>query len=231
MSGQSRLDAALAQSDRLLECVQLLSPDEDGREDARAERTRLFEIPGVCPPYEAAWVRRDKGAILGDIAGFYKAFGFLATPEHGVRPDHLAAELEFLAVLRVMEAQAVQRNDDRAADIALEAYVNFLGDHVADWIGPFCAHLKSCTLLDELHRCVDLVEQLWNIDAARYGLAPFDQLGLETMPEDFNASGESPYECLGEGSSPCGASQNDALVPLTTSAAGHSPPLGVPHCT
>ena len=45
-------------------------------DDWIAEHNRLFEGGVTCPPNETAYVRRDKGVILADINGFYRAFGF-----------------------------------------------------------------------------------------------------------------------------------------------------------
>ncbi len=220
MNASERTSAALAQADLLVACVRAFGGEVDQADDLRAERTRLFEIPGVCPPYEAAWVRRDKGAILGDISGFYRAFGFQGADANGVRPDHLAAQLEFLAVLRVMEAQALQRGALEAADITREAYVNFLLEHISEWIAPFCARLKSCTALGELHECCDLIETMWNAEAASNHVPPFDQLGSDTEPEPFDANGGTPYECLAPDVDECDGAPRDGFVQLTTSGVG-----------
>ena len=47
------------------------------------EQCRLFEAVGTCPPSETVYVRRDKGAILADLCGFYRAFGFDHDPASG----------------------------------------------------------------------------------------------------------------------------------------------------
>ena len=202
-----RIDAAIAASAQWLDVAKALDGGDHETAQERAERTRLFEIPGECPPYEAAWIRRDKGAILADIAGFYLAFGFDAAQESGVRHDHLGAISEYLALVRVMEARALEAGNDDAADLALEAYVNCLRDHLADWIAPFCARLRAATISKPMLHAADLVERAWNSTVV-HGLPEFSALDANGTPD----SGPStPYEC-GE------ASASDGLVELTTSA-------------
>ena len=62
----------------------------------------LFDGAMLCPVNEAGYIRRDKGAIIADVCGFYQAFGWTASEKSGERPDHLLVELEFAAMLLVM---------------------------------------------------------------------------------------------------------------------------------
>ncbi len=206
-----RIDAAIAASAQWIAVAKALNGGDHESAQERAERTRLFEIPGACPPYEAAWIRRDKGAILADISGFYCAFGFGPAQETGVRHDHLGAIAEFLAVVRLMEARALQGGNDEGADLALEAYVNCLRDHVADWVSPFCARLRAATISKPMLHAADLVERAWESTVV-HGLPTFASLDADGTPDDNTAT---PYECGA-------AAAGDGIVELTTSATDHN---------
>lgn len=109
------------------------------------EHHRLFEGAMICPPNETAYVRRDKGAILGDLCGFYRAFGFVAHEASGDKPDHLAAELEFMAMLLVMLTQAEQAGEAGAAEVTRKAMHSFAQDHVDPWLALFTQRLAEST--------------------------------------------------------------------------------------
>ncbi len=95
----------------------------------------------VCPVYEAAWVRRERGPLMADIAGFANAFGLQLRSASGERYDHLAAELEIVALIQLMRALALQRGDVESAAIAEDAVDRFVADHLGDWLPGFCAAL------------------------------------------------------------------------------------------
>lgn len=215
----ARSTQALEQASALLECVNYFSGGFNESAQERAERTRLFEVPGACPPYEAAWIRRDKGAIIGDICGFYNAFGFEIDASAGIRADHIAAELEYLSVLRIMEARALDAGEIEKADVALEAYLNFLGDHLGDWIVPFCRRLEACTESIPMNEVCGHLKRFWDEAASAHGLTEFAQLEASTPEAAFEPIGDegTPYECLGQ-SNGCDDSTSAGMVELTTSA-------------
>lgn len=76
-----------------------------------------------------AWVRREKGLLLGGIGGFYRAFGFTIRDVAGETFDHLRCELEFLAALLVMEATALRSGHAEHAEITGRAIVTFAIEH------------------------------------------------------------------------------------------------------
>jgi nitrate reductase assembly molybdenum cofactor insertion protein NarJ len=142
-------------------CVEL------GAEWLAAQHTRLFDGAIACQPNETAYVRRDKGAILGDIAGFYRAFGFEPRRGRGEKQDHVATELEFLAMLRVMQAQAP---DGERATIAAEAAAAFAGEHLGAFLPRFVAALAGVG--DPFHEALaEGLGRLWAELASRHGLS------------------------------------------------------------
>jgi TorA maturation chaperone TorD len=98
-----------------------------------------------CPPYETEYGRRHvfgQAQELADIAAFYNAFG-LATAAGGERVDHVATELEFLAVLGLKEALALAREEADPAERARSAAAGFLRDHAGRWIPALAALIEQ----------------------------------------------------------------------------------------
>jgi TorA maturation chaperone TorD len=107
---------------------------------------RWFDL-GRVAPYEGSNVPTTVGGItprLADIAGFYRAFGMAVA---GDRPDHVVAQLEFLAVTLLAEAEATEDGDPERADIAARATRSFLRDHIGAWIDAWAARVEA---IDEL---------------------------------------------------------------------------------
>jgi TorA maturation chaperone TorD len=131
-----------------------------------AEYARLFEAGGVCPPNETAYVRRDKCAVLGDLCGFYRAFGFDPAPDSGEKADHVVTELQFIALLLVLAARAAgdpgagTRNADELA-VTLQAIGSFAADHLGEWLPSFATRLGETAELPLLRRTADLLPAAW----------------------------------------------------------------------
>lgn len=109
-------------------------------------RVRWFDL-GRVAPYEGSNVAATAGGVtprLADIAGFYRAFNMSIT---GDRPDHVVAQLEFLALTLLAEAEATERDDPERADIAARATRSFLRDHIGGWIDAWAARVGA---IDEL---------------------------------------------------------------------------------
>lgn len=74
---------------------------------------------------------------MADIAGFYRAFGFNSGGTVRERPDHVAVELEFMHVLALMEAYALDTHMPEHVEICVDAQIKFLQDHLGRWIDLF----------------------------------------------------------------------------------------------
>lgn len=135
-------------------------------ESWRDEYARLFEGGVRCPLTEASYVRRDKGAILGDVCGFYQAFGWNFKPQTGERADHLVCELEFAAALLGMASQA---GDSEQHDLALGGLAQFVQSHLAEWIAPCCWQLCTTTALPFFAAVAVWVDHLWRALATYHG--------------------------------------------------------------
>lgn len=110
-----------------------------------AEHRAIFGhvVAHGCPPYETEFGRRHvfgQSQELGDIRGFYEAFG-VRPRTGGERPDHIACELEFLALLALKEAIAVAGEDDELMELGRGAARSFLRDHPGRWVRALAARI------------------------------------------------------------------------------------------
>ena len=185
--------AGLRETPQLAQCITDLREAIDATDvDAqRHEHHRLFDAGIACPVNETAYVRRDKGAILGDVAGFYNAFGFTTREDVGDKPDHLACELEFTAMLLILLAQAQQAGETDKAETTRKALASFAGDHVDAWLGLFCTQLRETTRLWLHAALASAIETTWHALVERHGL-PRAEGVVAGPPRD---EPESPYAC------------------------------------
>ena len=131
---------------------------------------RLFEGAMACPPNQTAYIRRDKGAILADLRGFYEAFGFAPRRDTGEKPDHILFELEFLAMALVMLAGASRAGDQEKRSVTIDAMRKFSESHLGDWIESFAQQLAGATGLPLYVAVAMLLGQLWRGLSAAHSL-------------------------------------------------------------
>jgi putative dimethyl sulfoxide reductase chaperone len=112
-----------------------------GADELLDEYERLFVGPGrtPCPPYESLWVdgqpRLEQGRLMGAptvaVADLYRTLGLdVSTAAHEL-PDHVAIELEALAVALGADGPAGE-----AARRAL------LHEHLLGWLPALCAAVE-----------------------------------------------------------------------------------------
>ena len=160
--------------------------------DALAEQyVALFDRPVAGPPYEGAYgtpQMSGKAMHLADIAGFYAAFGMMASGRQPDADDHIGAELEFMGALVWKEAWArAHRNTDHAA-IARDAQRTFLEEHLGRWGDAFAARVLDAAPAG-LYGTAARLLRLWLLDeCTRLAVAP-------NPPEERVASEEAPLTC------------------------------------
>jgi len=114
----------------------------DGLRDALStidgrEATAMFAAAGA-PPYETEYGMAHvfmKVQTMADVAGFYRGFGLAPAEDARERPDHLAAEIEFLHFLLLHEAMARTQGRQEEAKVSRRARTTFLREHLGAW-GP-----------------------------------------------------------------------------------------------
>ncbi len=118
-----------------------------GKASPEREHTRLFN-PSVtvqAAPYETEYGGAHvfmKAQQLADIAGFYRAFGLQVARGFHDRPDHVAAELEFMHVAVLQEARALARRQPEKAAVCHDAQARFLEDHLGRWLLSYAERLQ-----------------------------------------------------------------------------------------
>jgi TorA maturation chaperone TorD len=125
--------------------------ERTGPAGLRASYEATFEASGglLCAPNEMSHVADtpQEGLTrtfeMADVAGFYRAFGVEVAPG-GERPDHVAAELEFMHLLAVKEAIARDRPDaSEQAEVCRDAARTFLRDHLGRFSDRLAERLEA----------------------------------------------------------------------------------------
>jgi TorA maturation chaperone TorD len=149
-----------------------------------------------CPPYETEYQPIEdtffRSQQMADIAGFYRAFGLQLGAKARERPDHVALELEFLALLLMRKHHALnsaaEKTDGSAlADICQQARASFVRDHFAWWVPSFSLALRKKAESGFFEAAGRVLAALSAIERGRLGIKP------PQMP--LKAKCEAPEEC------------------------------------
>ena len=143
-----------------------LVPDDDFQEDLFLEFSRLFFGPGKhASPYESVY-RGAGGTLWGPETSAVKKFieqaGFAYEEAFHGLPDHISVELEFMAHLTGLEADAWQAGDKDKAINCIHFQKEFMDRHLSTWVGAFAnrvAELAEMPLYPQLATLIcDFVE-------------------------------------------------------------------------
>ncbi|MEX1015964.1 MAG: molecular chaperone TorD family protein [Phycisphaeraceae bacterium] len=219
---QALIDATGLAEPHLFEHVATLheSGQATSSADYRHEHHRLFDAGIACPINESAYVRRDKGAIIGDVCGFYRAFGFQPAAESGDKPDHLACELEFVAMLLLLRAHAQQAGVSEQAQLTEQALADFASDHLDAWLLSFCSRLEATTRLPACTALAQALPVIWQAMSSHHGLLRAEGIDVS----EPGVEPESPYSC---GMLPASEMVTPATVELRVD--GQPQPSPAPH--
>lgn len=106
--------------------------------------TNAAGIP--CPPYESVYREpegRPTGWLLAHVESEYAAAGFALSPTLGELPDHVAVEMEFMALLCGREAQAWEKRIPSQGGQAVRRQKAFLDSHLALWFPEFARQVMD----------------------------------------------------------------------------------------
>ena len=137
-----------AESAALVTALLGVAKDEGAVQDLAMEFTRLFsgisKSYGGPPPFES--IARE-GAWGGDtVAAVVQAYadaGISPPLPEGAPPDHLGAELRFLALACYHEAQAWSGAERELALEWLDREQDFLDQHILPWVPGYCSALAA----------------------------------------------------------------------------------------
>jgi len=151
-----------------------------------------------CPPYETLFGNDHVFAqshVMGDIAGFYKAFGVELSKDVHERLDHLSVELEFMHFLTYKESYSRCHDGIDKTEIVVDAQKKFIKNHIGRWVPLFCRMLakKSDTGLFKL--IADCMSEWMDFEVAFLGVTVQPYSEADYRPATFNAPEGQTYEC------------------------------------
>jgi putative dimethyl sulfoxide reductase chaperone len=124
------------------------SADADGMAVLPSRYRELFghTARGPVPPYETEYGNEalfQQPQELGDLMGFYHAFGLQLKKRQHERPDHISCECEFLMFLALKEAYALEHHDREMLAETRKAEKLFLRDHLARFFPTFATKMNG----------------------------------------------------------------------------------------
>jgi DMSO reductase family type II enzyme chaperone len=100
---------------------------------------------GLIPPYETEYGNEalfQQPHELGDLMGFYRAFGLTVNLITHERPDHISCECEFLSFLTMKEAYALEHGDAEMLHETQKAQRLFLKHHLGRFLPTFATKVS-----------------------------------------------------------------------------------------
>jgi TorA maturation chaperone TorD len=169
-------------------------------EDLQAEHRRVFSnvITLDCPPYETLFGNDHVFAqshVMGDIAGFYKAFGVELSKDIHERLDHLSVELEFMHFLAYKESYALCHDGPEKTQIVVDAQTKFVKNHIGRWVPLFSRMLSKKSDSGLFRFVADICGAWMDFEAAYLGVNPQPYSETDYRPATFNAPEGQAYEC------------------------------------
>ena len=166
------------------------------RRDLEEQHIALFgagRTGTLCPPYESAFLSssgQPDAMLMAGIEAAYSEIGLAPSPETGELPDHIAIELEFMAMLCGQEAAAWEEDDVAGAVKAMRRAKRFLSGHLSVWLPAFAGRLAVADK-DGFYRAV-------SEGAAAFVL--YDRDLVTAFLEGLSRISESPPEDRSNGS-------------------------------
>jgi TorA maturation chaperone TorD len=147
-------------------------------EPPSVEYSRLFFGSGLVPLRECGFADGMRFAgqpvDVADVSGFYLAFGFALPDSSASPPDHLGVELEFVSLLHLKIAFALQRGQSEKLRITRSAMAAFLKDHLGRWSKPFTAALAQAAAAPAYRTMGRLMARTVEADCASFCVRPVE---------------------------------------------------------
>ncbi|MBC7839790.1 MAG: molecular chaperone TorD family protein [Nitrospiraceae bacterium] len=168
--------------------------------DLQAEHRRVFSnvITLDCPPYETLFGNDHvfaQSQVMGDIAGFYRAFGVELSKDIHERLDHLSVEFEFMHFLAYKESYSRCHDGADKTQIVLDAQKKFVKNHIGRWVPLFCRMLVKKAGSGFYKHVADLMAEWMDFEVAFLGVVPQPYSETDYRPATFNSPEGQTYEC------------------------------------
>lgn len=169
-------------------------------QDLRDDHRRVFSnvISLDCPPYETLFGNDHvfgQSYVMGDIAGFYTAFGLQLSPDIHERLDHLSVELEFLHFLAYKESYALCHDSSEKLQTVVDAEKKFVREHIGRWVPLFAGMLKKKADYGFYKIIADMTADWVGFEVAYLAVTPEPYSETDYRPATFmNPEGQS-FEC------------------------------------
>lgn len=150
-----RFSGDLAPGERPPETLNLEEPlgligADRGRLEAEYQRIFGFLLARDCPPCETEYCPQTfsvyRSQRLGDVAGYYRAFGLEPSRRLPERHDHISLEMEFMAWLigkaRYADLREGVESEEKAA-VCRRAQGRFFEEHLCWWVPAFALALRK----------------------------------------------------------------------------------------
>jgi TorA maturation chaperone TorD len=138
-------------------------------------------VRGPCPAYESEY-GEPRGMRfsheIGDLQGFYRAFGVTTSRNLPERADHVAVECEFLAFLALKEACAAELHGAEQADLCRDASAKFLREHLGRFAPALARRLRRKARDPWFLAAAGLLDAMVKRDA--------EKLGVPVGPEELD---------------------------------------------
>lgn len=156
--------------------------------DLQADHRHTFGIAGsLCYETEYGLPHEYRQSQeMADIAGFYRAFGFNLGGQKRERPDHVAVELEFMHILALKEAYALETGIPEHLEICQAAQGKFLQDHLGRWVGLFGQSVA--------HNAPDSLYAALSQFAADFVQADAERLGVSLDTPQLSDMQHTPFD-------------------------------------
>ncbi len=168
--------------------------------DLQSEHRRVFSnvITLDCPPYETLFGNDHVFAqshVMGDIAGFYKAFGVELSRDIHERLDHLSVELEFMHFLAYKESYSRCHDGADKTQIVVDAQKKFVKNHIGRWVPLFCRMLARKADSGFFKLMADITSDWMDFEVAFLSVNPQPYSETDYRPATFSAPEGQTYEC------------------------------------
>ncbi len=169
-------------------------------QDLRDDHRRVFSnvISLDCPPYETLFGNDHvfgQSYTMGDIAGFYSAFGLQLSNDIHERIDHLSVELEFIHYLSYKESYALIHDGPEKLKTVVDAEKRFVKEHVGRWVPLFSGMLKRKADYGFYKALADFTSEWVAFEIAYLGVTPQPYSETDYRPANHSSPEGQTFEC------------------------------------